>query len=108
MAMRINPHIARHKVAKTKNYVKLQPYSNLFHAMGQTEDLLQELVNLKKEEMHRTRSYRWSKFLMSFIPMIIFLVLTIWGSIVAWDKLSGMIDQMPAQIQEQLKGKLGL
>ncbi|MFA5855708.1 MAG: hypothetical protein WC846_05565 [Candidatus Gracilibacteria bacterium] len=76
--------------------------------MGQTEDLLQELVNLKKEEMHRTRSYRWSKFLMSFIPMIIFLVLTIWGSIVAWDKLSGMIDQMPAQIQEQLKGKLGL
>ena len=76
--------------------------------MAQTEELLQQLIDLKKEEMRRTRSYRLNKFLMSFIPMIIFLVLTIWGSIVAWDKLSGMIDQMPASVQEQIQSKLGL
>ncbi len=64
--------------------------------MATTEELLLELVSLKKEEMRRTRNYRLAKFLMGTLPIIIFLVLSIWGSIALYQSFNQMLQSNPA------------
>ena len=56
--------------------------------MAQMEDLLQELVTLKKEEMRRTRRYRIMKFVWSTVPLLIFLILSIWGSVALYGSIN--------------------
>jgi hypothetical protein len=65
------------------------------HAMAQMEDLLQQLVDLKKEEMRRTRNYRLTKFLMGTLPMLLILVASIWGSIALFQSLSEAFQNNP-------------
>ncbi len=66
------------------------------HAMAQIEDLLQELVNLKKEEMRRTKNYRLMKFIWGTLPVLIFLVLSIWGSVALYQSFSEALQNNPS------------
>lgn len=59
--------------------------------MAQIEDLLQELIALKKEEMRRTRNYRLMKFLGGTLPLILFVILSIWGSYELYQSLNEML-----------------
>ena len=68
---------------------------SLKYSMATTEELLQELISLQKEEMRRTRLQRRLHFYFSTLPTIIIIVLSIlslWGlyeaSINALDHLS--------------------
>jgi len=63
--------------------------------MAQIEDLLQELVALQKETMRRTRNYRLAKFLMGTLPIIVFLALSVWGSIALYQGLSETLQNNP-------------
>ena len=64
--------------------------------MSQIEDLLQELVTLKKEEMRRTRRYRIMKFVWSTVPLLIFLILSIWGSFALYESISSFMQDNPS------------
>lgn len=63
--------------------------------MATTEELLLELVSLKKEEMRRTRNYRLAKFLMGTLPLIIFLVLSVWGSFALYQSFNETLQNNP-------------
>lgn len=64
--------------------------------MAQIEDLLQQLVDLKKEEMRRTRNYRLTKFLLGTLPMILILVASIWGSVALYQSVSETLQNNPS------------
>ena len=64
--------------------------------MATTEELLLELIALQKETMRRTRNYRLAKFLMGTLPLIIFLVLSIWGSVALYQSLTEILQSNPA------------
>lgn len=66
------------------------------HAMATTEELLQQLIDLQKEEMRRTRNYRLTKFLMGTLPMLIILILSVWGSIALFHGLSDALQNNPS------------
>ena len=69
--------------------------------MTSTEELLQELIALQKEEMKRTRRYRLTKIILGTLPMIIFLVLTIWGSWALYQSLTPALEKLPELMQGQ-------
>ena len=69
--------------------------------MAQVEELLQELIALQKEEMRRTRRYRVSRILLGTLPTLIFLGLTIWGSLALYQNLDEVFKNLPSILQEQ-------
>lgn len=69
--------------------------------MASTEELLQELIELQKEEMRRTRTYRVTKLVLGTLPTIIFLVLTVWGSIVLYQGFEEAMKNLPDLMQQQ-------
>ena len=64
--------------------------------MATTEELLQQLIDLQKEEMRRTKNYRLTKFLMGTLPMLIILILSIWGSIALFHSFSDALQNNPS------------
>ena len=69
--------------------------------MATTEALLQQLIDLQREEMRRTRHYRITRIVLGMLPGFIFLLLTVWGSIVAYQSLAPVLENLPATLQEQ-------
>lgn len=69
--------------------------------MASTEALLQELIDLKKEEMRRTRHYRVTRIVLGTLPTLIFLGLTIWGSYVLYQSVEETFKNLPEILQQQ-------
>ena len=63
--------------------------------MSQMEDLLQQLVDLKKEEMRRTRNDRLMRFIWGTLPMILFLILSIWGTVALYQGFTQAAENNP-------------
>lgn len=63
--------------------------------MPTTEQLLQELVDLKKEEVRRMRREGTIKLLFHTIPSFIFFVLMVWGSYQIYQKTMGFFENVP-------------
>lgn len=69
--------------------------------MPSTEDLLQELIDLQKEEMRRTRRYRVTRVVLGVLPGFIFLILTLWGSWALYQSLAPALQNLPDIMQQQ-------
>lgn len=69
--------------------------------MATTEALLQELIDLQKEEMRRTRHYRVTRIVLGVLPGFIFLILTVWGSWALYQSLMPALQNLPATLQQQ-------
>lgn len=65
-------------------------------AMATTEELLQQLIDLQKEEMRRTRNYRLTKFLLGTLPLLIVLILSIWGSVALFNSFNEVLQNNPS------------
>lgn len=69
--------------------------------MPSTEELLQELIALQKEEMRRTKNYRTTRLILGTLPTIIFLILTVWGSVALYQVVEEAMQSMPELMQGQ-------
>jgi hypothetical protein len=63
--------------------------------MPNSEQLLQELVNLKKEELRRAKSDRIINFIFKTLPSFLFFVLMVWGSYQVYLKTMDFFENMP-------------
>ena len=63
--------------------------------MAKTESLLQELVDLKRKEMRRTRVHRIVTFLFATLPIFTLIGLSIWGSILLFQRGDELIQDLP-------------
>lgn len=69
--------------------------------MASTEALLQELIDLQKEEMKRTRHYRITRIVLGTLPTVIFLILTVWGTWALYQSLVPTLQNLPGILQQQ-------
>ncbi len=67
--------------------------------MAQMEELLQELIDLKKEEMRRAKNARILHFIFSTLPLTLILLFSVWGSWVLYESMQEAI-QNPSLFQQ--------
>ncbi|MBU0981334.1 hypothetical protein KKC94_01435 [Patescibacteria group bacterium] len=63
--------------------------------MTLTDDLLKELVELKKTELKRTRTHRTINFVLVTLPMVVILLVSIWGIIVLFQNGQDLLENFP-------------
>jgi len=71
--------------------------------MATSEELLQRLLDLKLEEMRRTKTHRIVKFIFVTLPMFIVLVVSIYGAWILMQQGMGLIDQLGGGLDKQLQ-----
>jgi len=76
--------------------------------MAKTEKLLQELVDLKKKEMLRTRINRIIKFLFVTLPVLILIGVSIYGTVLLYEKGEDLIEDLPTIIEDMMQSQIGL
>lgn len=79
-----------------------------YHTMAKTEKLLQELVDLKKKEMLRTRINRIIKFLFVTLPVLILIGVSIYGTVLLYEKGEDLIEDLPTIIEDMMQSQIGL
>jgi lysine/ornithine N-monooxygenase len=73
--------------------------------MATSEQLLQELVDLKKQELKHKSHDRWYKFLFTSLPKILFLIFMSYLSWVAIIEMKDFIQEAPNLIQQGIDKK---
>lgn len=74
--------------------------------MNKTEELLQELVDLKKKELSRAQIGRILNFIFFTLPSLALLLLTIYGSIILFQRTEEMIEKLPQEMQDYIKSQI--
>ncbi len=67
--------------------------------MNKTEELLQELVDLKKKEIKQKQLSSILHFIFFTLPSLVLLLLTIYGSVILFQKAEEMINNLPETAQ---------
>jgi len=71
--------------------------------MAKSEELLQELVELKKKQMKRTRNNRILKFTFATLPAFLLIIISIYGGFQLAQKSVEFLENLP----ELMEGQLG-
>lgn len=71
--------------------------------MPQTEELLQELVDLKKKEMRDASRRRWASFIFYRLPVI---ALLIFGFYTSWKTINNMQNLLENGPEINLEGEI--
>jgi hypothetical protein len=65
-----------------------------------SEALLQELVNIHKDEAKRAQQHRWLKFVFGTLPVFALIAFSIWSGFVMLEQFSAFLEEAPGLIPQ--------
>lgn len=71
--------------------------------MNKTEELLQELVDMKRKEIRRKKISSILVFVFITLPTFILIVLSIYGSVILYQKAQDALSNLPETAQNYQK-----
>jgi len=73
--------------------------------MNNTDELLQELVDLKHEELKKQSHDRWIKFFLKILPSFVLTLIMIYGTIILFKQTQNLMENFPEIINNILESQ---